>query len=217
MHTGFLASEEFFDTSLDQAFSETISAAEDLVQCSECRLAFPSTGDGGLREHFERFDEQGKAKTYDADRVLMEQGSRAMIIDQGKVKADGKPEELRAKDPDSGTFTVTISGLPGSGIRSELEKLSGASSVAEIKATDVSLHARITPSKSGGGQLGEQIFKLCQERNLTLQELAAEQGRLDNMFHALTMPDTAPAPAAVAVSTTPEEPSETESSDDEAS
>ncbi len=28
--------------------------------------------------------------------------SRAMIIDQGRVKADGTPEELRAKDPESG-------------------------------------------------------------------------------------------------------------------
>jgi ABC-2 type transport system ATP-binding protein len=116
--------------------------------------------------------------------------SRAMIIDQGRVKADGTPEELRAKDPDSGTVTVTISGLPGSGIRHELEKLSGAASVAEIKATEVSLVARITPAKAGGGQLGEQVFKLCQERNLSLQELNVDAGRLDNMFHALTMPDT---------------------------
>ena len=116
--------------------------------------------------------------------------SRAMIIDQGRVKADGTPDELRAKDPESGTITVNISGLQGSGIRHELEKLSAAASVAEIKATEISLYPRITPAKSGGGQLGEQVFKLCQERNLTLQELSVDQGRLDNMFHALTMPDT---------------------------
>jgi len=123
--------------------------------------------------------------------------SRAMIIDQGRVKADGTPDELRAKDPESGTVTVTISGLQGSGIRHELEKLAAAASVAEIKATDVSLHARITPTKSGGGQLGEQVFKLCQERNLSLQELNIELGRLDNMFHDLTIPDTkSPSPAA---------------------
>ena len=125
--------------------------------------------------------------------------SRAMIIDQGRVKADGTPEELRARDPEAGTVTVTISGLTGSGIRNELEKLSAAAEVAEIKATDVSLHARITAAKSGGGQLGEQVFKLCQERNLSLQELRTDEGRLDNMFHALTISDTkAPAPSATA-------------------
>ena len=116
--------------------------------------------------------------------------TRAMIVDQGRVKADGTPDELRAKDPESGTITVNITGLQGSGIRHELERLSAAASVAEIKATEMSLYARITPAKSGGGQLGEQVFKLCQERNLTLQELSVDQGRLDNMFHALTIPDT---------------------------
>ena len=116
--------------------------------------------------------------------------SRAMIIDQGRVQADGKPDELRSKDPAAGTITVSISGLSGSGIRAELEKLSGVARVAEIKAGDVSLEARITPNKSAGGQLAEQIFKLCEERQLVLQELAVDPGRLDNMFHALTMPDT---------------------------
>ena len=117
--------------------------------------------------------------------------SRAMIIDHGRVRADGKPDELRAQDPGSGTCTVTISGLSGSGILSELEKLSAAASVTEIEATDNSLHARIAPAKSGGGKLGEQVFKLCRERDLTLQELAVDDGRLDNMFHALTMSETA--------------------------
>ena len=126
--------------------------------------------------------------------------SRAMIIDQGRVKADGKPEELRAKDPDAGCVVVTISGLQGSGIRSELEKLNGADTVAELRSSDISLEARITPAKSGGGQLGEQIFNLCRDRGLTLQQLSVEEGRLDNMFHALTVPDTEidetpPAPA----------------------
>jgi hypothetical protein len=125
-----------------------------------------------------------------------------MIIDQGKVKADGKPEELRAKDPDAGCVTVTISGLQGSGIRSELEKLSGAGSVTELKATDVSLHARVTPAKSGGGQLGEQIFKLCRDRNLSLQQLSVDEGRLDNMFHALTISDTKVVSGAKSAATT---------------
>lgn len=129
--------------------------------------------------------------------------SRAMIIDQGRVKADGKPEELRSMDPDAGTYTITISGLQGSGIRSEIEKLGSVASVAEIKATDISLHARVTPSKSGGSQFGEHIFKLCQDRNLTLQELAIHEGRLDNMFHDLTMSETAaPAPASAPPVTT---------------
>lgn len=133
--------------------------------------------------------------------------SRAMIIDQGVVKADGTPDELRSKDPDSGTVTVTISGLSGSGIRSELEKLSAVSKVAEIKSSEISLRARLLTNRSGGGQVAEQVFKLCQERNLTLQEISEDEGRLDNMFHALTMPDTAATPVP---QPTPEPPAEKE-------
>jgi len=142
--------------------------------------------------------------------------SRAMIIDQGRVKADGKPEQLRAKDPGAGTVEVRISGLQGSGIRSELEKLSAVSHVDEINAEGNSLHARVARTKADEGEkLFEQILKLCRDRDLSIEELSPNTGSLDSMFHALTMSETDPGQGSNAYKPTPKFTKEADAGDSE--
>ncbi len=116
--------------------------------------------------------------------------SRAMIIDQGRVVADGSPDELRAKDRDAGSILVTIRGASGSGVRQELARLGAAENVEEIRATETELVARVH-GKKGGGALNEQIFNLCRDKGYLLAELSPEQGRLDSVFRQITVSDTA--------------------------
>jgi ABC-2 type transport system ATP-binding protein len=114
--------------------------------------------------------------------------SRAIIIDQGKVVADGTPDELKRRASRAGAVKVRIRGLAGSGILSELEKLPHAVSVETIESSDSLFVGRVFPKKSAvDGTLAGEIYQFAAGRQLQLQELAVDEGRLDEMFREITV------------------------------
>ena len=115
--------------------------------------------------------------------------TRAIIIDQGKVVADGTPDELKSKANGAGAHTVKISGMAGSGIRSELSSISGVEMVREYSSSESSFYGQVVPSKKVNTN-AESIFNLCKERGLLLEELRIEEGRLDDVFREITKTDT---------------------------
>ncbi len=115
--------------------------------------------------------------------------TRAIIIDRGKVVADGSPEELKARATNAGTVVLRASGLAGSGIQSELEKLGSTASVEVLSSDEHGLHVRVTPARSKAEKLAGEISGLCKEKNLTIQELKVEEGRLDLLFREITKKD----------------------------
>jgi len=115
--------------------------------------------------------------------------TRAIIIDRGRVIADGTPAELKAKSAHAGSVLLRASGLAGSGIRAELEKLSEVKSVELVESSDTGLTARILPAKGKNAALPEAVGKLCKEKGLTVAELHVEQGRLDELFREITKSD----------------------------
>ena len=115
--------------------------------------------------------------------------TRAIIIDQGSVVADGTPDELKARASGAGAVAVKITGMAGSGIRSELMALSGAAGVLDEEAGESVFSGKVLPAKPGG-KLSEEIFNLCKEKQWVLEELHLEQGRLDDVFREITVADT---------------------------
>lgn len=135
--------------------------------------------------------DMGKTKTIIFSTHILEEVeaccTRAIIIDQGRVVADGTPDELKRKATRAGSVHVRITGLAGSGIRSELERVSGAGSVQTDSSDDNSFTGVVIPrSKSVNGALAAGIYDLCRERSLVLAELHEDTGRLDDMFRELT-------------------------------
>ena len=114
--------------------------------------------------------------------------SRAIIIDQGKIVADGTPEELRGMAEGAGDVRVAIHGAAGSDIRASLEGLSTVGSVSERVSTESSFQGLVSPST--GTSVTEQVFSLCKDRGWMLDEMGREEGRLDLMFRQLTMSET---------------------------
>jgi len=116
--------------------------------------------------------------------------TRAIIIDRGQVIADDTPDELKARSSNAGSVRLKASGLAGSGIQAELEKLSSAREVEVISSYDNGLEARILPAKGKGGELGKQVSGVCQDKKLTVEELHVEEGRLDELFREITKTDS---------------------------
>lgn len=115
--------------------------------------------------------------------------TRAIIIDQGRVVADGTPDELKARSRGAGAVVVKITGMAGSGIRSELAGLSGADDVFGADDGENGFSGKVLPSKNGDS-LSKEIFELCKQKQLVLEELHVEPGRLDDVFREITVADT---------------------------
>ena len=117
--------------------------------------------------------------------------SRAIIIDQGKIVADGTPDELKNQAAHAGVVVARLRGLAGTGIKQELEKLSEAGGLEVSESGDNSICARVDPAKGKSSEdLSSAIFTMAVDKNLTVEELKIEEGRLDDVFRQVTESDT---------------------------
>ena len=134
--------------------------------------------------------EMGKTKAIVFSTHILEEVeaccSRAIIIDQGRIVADGTPDELRRRATRAGTVHVKIQGQDGASIRNDLANLRHAGNVeGETGATE--FNGNIRPkAKTAPGSLAGEVYALCQSKGLQLLELHEDQGRLDEMFRELT-------------------------------
>jgi ABC-2 type transport system ATP-binding protein len=115
--------------------------------------------------------------------------SRAIIIDRGRIVANGTPSELRQRSEWAGAVTLRVSGVNAATLNQKLSQLSTVkrASILEEKATSVT--ARVYPKSDTNGALARSIAEATQGWHI--EELHTEEGRLDEVFRSITMPDTA--------------------------
>src|SRR5262245_42716388 len=116
--------------------------------------------------------------------------SRAIIIDRGKIVANGTPSELRQRSEWAGAVTVRISGAQNGTLPQKVGQLSQARKVVVVNESASGIAVRVFP-RQPGGDLAGSISSLAQTERWTLHELHTEEGRLDDVFRSITMPDTA--------------------------
>ena len=122
--------------------------------------------------------------------------SRAIIIDRGTVVANGTPAELKARSEVAGSVSLRVQGVAVDVVRSKLGGLMVAGRV-HANATGPSVTARIFPrDKSVNGELAKAVAELTAKEAWHFDELHTEEGRLDEVFRAITLPDTVQAKEA---------------------
>ncbi|MDB6125057.1 MAG: ABC-type multidrug transport system, ATPase component, partial [Pedosphaera sp.] len=115
--------------------------------------------------------------------------SRAIIIDRGRIVANGTPSELRQKSDWAGAVTIRISGVAASQVSQKLSQLSIVKKTTIIKEESTSVTARVFPKTNGiNGALAQGIADAV--HGWRIEELHTEEGRLDEVFRSITMPDT---------------------------
>jgi len=119
--------------------------------------------------------------------------SRAIIIDRGKIVANGTPEQLRQKSEWAGAVTLRVSGINATTLNQKLSQISVVKRTAILKEDSTSVTARVFPRNNLNGSLAGSIADAAQ--GWRIEELHTEEGRLDEVFRSITMPDT-PASAA---------------------
>jgi ABC-2 type transport system ATP-binding protein len=113
--------------------------------------------------------------------------SRAIIIDRGRVVANGTPVELRNQSEWAGAVTLRVNGVAVAAIQERLNRLRSAKRVA---ASTNGAHVAVTvfPRAAGDGDLTREVIEAT--NGWQVEELRTEEGRLDEVFRRITMPDT---------------------------
>jgi ABC-2 type transport system ATP-binding protein len=114
--------------------------------------------------------------------------SRAIIIDRGRIVANGTPDELRRKAEGAGAVLVRISGTAGPAVTQKLGALAMARRAAIVKEENGVVTARVYPKTGANGELAKAVGEAVQ--GWKVEELHTEEGRLDEVFRSITMPDT---------------------------
>jgi ABC-2 type transport system ATP-binding protein len=116
---------------------------------------------------------------------------RVLIIDRGRIVAEGTPSDLRAKLSGAPVVHVIVKGAVS--VREDLSALAGVASV-ELEDAPGETRARILCLQ--GSDPREEIFRLAVARGWTLRELARAAMTLEDVFVRLTRHDEGSGEAA---------------------
>jgi ABC-2 type transport system ATP-binding protein len=115
--------------------------------------------------------------------------SRAIIIDRGKIVANGTPAELRQKSEWAGAVTLRVTGVNAAAFTQKLSNLATVKRATILKEDATGVTARVFPKNNVNGALAHSIADAA--HGWRIEELHTEEGRLDEVFRSITMPDTA--------------------------
>ena len=118
--------------------------------------------------------------------------SRAIIIDRGQIVANGTPAQLRQKSDIAGAVLVRVQGANPNDLKDRLAQLPGARKVLVVKEDAKGASLRVYPkTASADGQLARSVGELALAQRWNVEEIHTEEGRLDEVFRTITLPETA--------------------------
>ncbi len=119
--------------------------------------------------------------------------SRAIIIDRGRLVANGTPAELRSRSASAGAVTARVRGVAAAELVPAIQSLDGIQTVVVITDAAGGVTVRAVPRRvqEKPALILPPIAGLLATRGWKYDELHVEEGRLDEFFRAVTVPDTA--------------------------
>ncbi|MGV3774188.1 MAG: ABC transporter ATP-binding protein [Verrucomicrobiales bacterium] len=118
--------------------------------------------------------------------------SRAIIIDRGQIVANGTPEQLKGKSDIAGAVLVRVPGVPATQLRDMISQVSGVKKATVVREDEGLAVVRAYPNKSvsGSREVARGISELAAAQKWKLEELHTEEGRIDEVFRSITLPET---------------------------
>lgn len=110
--------------------------------------------------------------------------SRAIIIAEGKIVADGTPAELEARSIYHNAVGICVSAENGERCKAEIEGLAGVKSV-ELSSRADGL-AELTAFPSEGQAILDSVNTQLRSSGIDVEEVRVEHGRLDEVFRRIT-------------------------------
>lgn len=117
--------------------------------------------------------------------------SRAIIIDRGQIVANGTPAQLRQKSDIAGAVLLRVSGISSAELKDRLTQAGAGRKVLIVKEDSSAVTARVYPKGANkDGELGRTVAEIATAQKWRVEELHTEEGRLDEVFRNITLPET---------------------------
>ena len=112
--------------------------------------------------------------------------SRAIVIAQGKLVADGTPADLEARSPLHNAVTVTLDASLGTAaaIRKDLLAVAGVRKIDPLRESEGALSYRLYPK--AGANIISEVSQQVRAKQWNVSELHVEQGQLEDVFREIT-------------------------------
>ncbi|MFN6088205.1 MAG: ATP-binding cassette domain-containing protein [Cyclobacteriaceae bacterium] len=175
---------------LSKGYRQRVGLAQALIHDPEILvLDEPTTGldPNQIVEIRKLIREIGKEKTVILSTHILPEVEatcdRILIINKGRIVADGTSETLRKQATGTELLKVRIEDGAAAEIQKALVQLSN---VSKVDLTDVAMNRFEIQSKSGLSST-RAVFKLCAEKNWVITEMIPLETRLEDVFRNLTM------------------------------
>jgi len=110
--------------------------------------------------------------------------TRAIIIAEGRIVADGTPAELQERSRYQGAVRLTVETPDTRGAEQALNGLPGVENVEILGKSDGAAHFFVFPKR--GESILSGIVKLANEKKWKIEEMSEETGHLDEVFREIT-------------------------------
>jgi gliding motility-associated transport system ATP-binding protein len=121
--------------------------------------------------------------------------SRAIIIDRGRIVANGTPQELKQRSETAGAVVLRLAEGSGPAVTAKLNQLAPVERAVVVSESPLTIRA-FPKRNSARGELARALGEAALAEKWKIQELHTEEGRLDEVFRSITLPDTTEEKAA---------------------
>jgi ABC-2 type transport system ATP-binding protein len=113
--------------------------------------------------------------------------TRAIVINKGRIVADGTAEELMRRAPYHGAVAIRVASDRAEAVRGAVAAIAGVDKVETVAAANGKMHLRAIP-KNGAGIVTD-VASVIRQKALTVDEIFVERGNLDDVFRQITSSD----------------------------
>lgn len=113
--------------------------------------------------------------------------SRAVIIDKGRIVADGTAEDLQQRLPYHNAVSVTVAADASAPALAAMKGVGGVRDVEEVSKANG--HAHLRALSSGNGEIIGDVAAALRDQSISVNQIYVERGRLDDVFRDITTSD----------------------------
>lgn len=117
--------------------------------------------------------------------------SRVIIIDRGKIVANGTPDELRRRSQLAGAVSLVLAGVSAQELSEKLATIELVARTETLKDSPEQVIVRAHPKQpERKPELVRAVMDLVQQQHWSVEDLRTEEGHFDEVFRSITLPDT---------------------------
>jgi ABC-2 type transport system ATP-binding protein len=113
--------------------------------------------------------------------------TRAVVIDRGRIVADGTAEDLQRRMPYHNAVAIKVDAARADAVAGALSALSSIERVERLPAVNGHIQLRAMPRN--GTPIATDVAALLREKSIPVEEMFVERGKLDDVFRQITTSD----------------------------